>query len=153
MEKQEFFPDDGWMEGNFPPKDLENRYALSFTLCNGKSVRAKDNQNSKKGGTKGDQLQNTFYEVHGNKFYRDAINGSLQAKHFFCPNTMIWNRRRMSWARIFPRPTTKCASPSKNSWRRITSPVSRNHQILIKGLSSSKSNSSCAEEWHPPKKP
>lgn len=81
-EKQAFLPD-AWMNGDKAPEDLENRYALSFTLCNGKSVRSKDDLKSKKGGKKGDELQITFYEVHGNKFYRDASTGVLKAQHCF----------------------------------------------------------------------
>merc|ERR1740139_238678 len=83
MEKGEFVPDT-WMEKGEAPDDLENRYSLSFTLCNGKSVRSKNNEKSKngKGGKKGDECQITFYEVHGNKFYRDE-DGKLKVHHCF----------------------------------------------------------------------
>lgn len=84
LEKQAFLPD-MWMNKDEAPDDLEDRYALSFTLCNGKSVRAKKNTKGNlngRGGEKGDDLQITFYEVHGNKFYRDA-DGKLKAQHCF----------------------------------------------------------------------
>ena len=78
------FEKDTWMETGVEPDDLEDRYALSFTLCNGKSVRSKDNEKSTngRGGKKGDDLTITFYEVHGNKFYRDE-EGTLKARHCF----------------------------------------------------------------------
>lgn len=81
-DKGGFLPDQWTNNSEEAPDDLENRYALSFTMCNGKSVRSKNDNRSKKGGDKGDELQITFYEVHGNQFYKDE-QGVLRARHCF----------------------------------------------------------------------
>jgi len=74
---QSFIPDT-WQETGAEPTDLENRYALSFCLCNGRAMATKDNP--KRNVKKGDVVYPTFYEVHGNKFYRKP-DGRLGAKH------------------------------------------------------------------------
>jgi len=83
-EKMEFVPDTWITDPDKGPDDLEKRYALSFTMCNEKSVRSHNNEKAKHGrsGAKEDELQITFYEVHGNKFYPDS-DEKLKAQHCF----------------------------------------------------------------------